>query len=158
MPVPSENPAMPAINKLIDRHKLIAPNDKKSAMLLRDDAISLAQRALNNPSHLIARLKQIRFTPAIFPHSHTDAQMVFSNGLNDLDRNLQNLRYEAENQATIPLPKTEKVTLRWISDNVSVHYLYATIGVVITIFYLGRLSTKVDFDTWLKGFLEFFAK
>lgn len=158
MPDSSKNLTITAINKLAERHKQIALNDKKSAMILRDDAISLSKRTLNDPSQLVARLNQIRFTPAFHPHSPADVQRAFSNGLDDLDRNLQNLRYEAEHQATIPLPKTEKVTLRWISDNVSVHYLYATIGVLITIFYLGRLSTRVDFDAWLKSFLDCFAK
>jgi len=158
MPASATNPTITAINKLAERLKQIAPNDKKSAMLLRDDAVSLAKRALNDPSQLITRLNQIRFSPAVFPHSSADAQRVLLSALDDLDRNLQSFRYEAEHQATIPLPKPEKVTLTWISENVGIRYLYAVIVIIVTIFYLGRLSTKVDFDAWLKSFLWFFVK
>jgi hypothetical protein len=158
MPASATSPTITAINKLAERLKQIAPNDKKSAMLLRDDAVSLAKRTLNDPSQLITRLHQIRFSPAVFPHSSADAQGVLLSALDDLDRNLQNFRYEAEHQAAIPLPKPEKVTLSWISENVSIRYLYAVIVIIVTIFYLGRLSTKVDFDAWLKSFLDFFVK
>jgi hypothetical protein len=158
MPASATSPTITAIKKLAERLKQIAPNDKKSAMLLRDDAVSLAKRTLNDPSQLITRLHQIRFSPAVFPHSSADAQGVLLSALDDLDRNLQNFRYEAEHQAAIPLPKPEKVTLSWISENVSIRYLYAVIVIIVTIFYLGRLSTKVDFDAWLKSFLDFFVK
>jgi hypothetical protein len=135
------------VDKLIKRHRANTANDRATALLIREDAISLAKSALANSESQISRLQKVTLSP----RSHNESpEYALENGLKNLEIRLENLRYEIGIELSPVLQKPDEVTFRWLINHLNIRQWIAGFLILLGAFYFGITLSDTSLGMWVK--------